>query len=997
MQRLLRHALAGAILALLASCGGGSSEPAAQSTQVEAASAATQTKGILTARPEGSTRTSKAYIVQLKEPPVATYGGGVNGHAATRPARGSKIDTDSAEVAGYRAHLKARQDAIARGVGDAKVLRNYAYVFNGFAARMTEAQALKLAATPGVLTVSEDEMRTADTSSTPAFLELSGRDGFWRENDAKGEDVIIGVIDSGIWPEHPSFSDRKHGETAYDRVRGWKGSCAIGEQFTAKDCNRKLIGARYYNEGFGGNDGITALFPYEFNSPRDYNGHGTHTSSTAGGNEGVPATGPAAVFGKISGIAPRARIAMYKALWHNNATGTSSGFNSDLVAAIDDAVADGVDVINYSISGSSTTFLDPVELAFLRAADAGVFVAASAGNSGPTVSTVAHASPWITTVAAGTHNRDGVGSATLGNGAVLSGSSVAAAVASKSLINAADAVVSGGDANAARLCFSAADTGGTAVLDPAKVAGKIVVCDRGTNARVSKSQAVLQAGGVGMLLLNLSPNSLNADLHFVPTVHLADTVAASVHAYAATAAATASIAQATLTYTTPAPFTASFSSRGPLRAGAGNLLKPDIIAPGQDILAGVAPPNNNGRLFDIYSGTSMSSPHVAGLAALLKEVHPRWSPMAIKSALMTSAGDVLDGPNTHPLVIFRQGAGHVRPNNAADPGLVFDSAFEDWAGFLCGTELGPDFCNTNGIAVLNPSDLNMPSIAIGALAGTQTVTRKVTNVSGGYATYTAAVTGMAGFQVAVNPPSLTLARGQTKSFTVTFTRTSAALQAYTGGQLTLTGGTSKRKSERHEVRIPLVVQPVALAAPAEVSASFGVKFGYTGPFSATPRGLVAAATSAGSVVTDAVVDIPVTIPAGTTYARFSLFDANVSKPSDLDLEVRDANGNLVGSSGSGTSAEEVNLVNPPAGTYSVRVVGFATGDSATTFTLFNWSLGSTPAGNMTVTAPANAVTGGTGNIGLTFAGLTAGIKYLGSVVFGGDPSLPAPTIVRVDP
>jgi hypothetical protein len=150
-------------------------------------------------------------------------------------------------------------------------------------------------------------------------------------------------------------------------------------------------------------------------------------------------------------------------------------------------------------------------------------------------------------------------------------------------------------------------------------------------------------------------------------------------------------------------------------------------------------------------------------------------------------------------------------------------------------------------------------------------------------------------------------------------------------------------------------------------------------------------------VTDAFVDIPVTIPAGTTYARFSLFDANVSKPSDLDLEVRDANGNLVGSSGSGTSAEEVNLVNPAAGTYSVRVVGFATGDSATTFTLFNWSLGSTSAGNMTVAAPANAVNGGTGNIGLTFAGLTAGIKYLGSVAYGGDPSLPAPTIVRVDP
>ena len=121
----------------------------------------------------------------------------------------------------------------------------------------------------------------------------------------------------------------------------------------------------------------------------------------------------------------------------------------------------------------------------------------------------------------------------------------------------------------------------------------------------------------------------------------------------------------------PAPFTAAFSSRGPLLAGGGDLLKPDVIAPGQDILAAVAPPGNSGRNFNLYSGTSMSSPHVAGLAALLKDLHPNWTPMMIKSALMTTAYDVLDGPNTNPLVIFRQGAGHVRPNKRgrSGPGL----------------------------------------------------------------------------------------------------------------------------------------------------------------------------------------------------------------------------------------------------------------------------------------------------------------------------------------
>ena len=185
------------------------------------------------------------------------------------------------------------------------------------------------------------------------------------------------------------------------------------------------------------------------------------------------------------------------------------------------------------------------------------------------------------------------------------------------------------------LCYGAGDNGGVAVLDPAKVAGKIVVCDRGVTARVGKSLAVMEAGGVGMILLNPSNNSLNADFHSVPTVHLQNTSRAAVKAYAATPGASATISKASIVLTAPAPFTASFSSRGPLLA-SGDLLKPDLIAPGQDILAAVSP-MTTGAYFDLYSGTSMSSPHVAGLAALLRDVHPDWSPMMIKSALMTTA------------------------------------------------------------------------------------------------------------------------------------------------------------------------------------------------------------------------------------------------------------------------------------------------------------------------------------------------------------------------
>jgi hypothetical protein len=529
---------------------------------------------------------------------------------------------------------------------------------------------------------------------------------------------------------------------------------------------------------------------------------------------------------------------------------------------------------------------------------------------------------------------------------------------------------------------------------------------------VNKSLAVQEAGGVGMILLNTSASSINADFHFVPTVHLQNTDRAAVKAYAATPGATATINQATIVYNEPAPFTASFSSRGPLRAGNGDLLKPDVIAPGQDVLAAVAPPGNAGRLFDLYSGTSMSSPHVAGLAALLKDLHPNWSPMMIKSALMTSAYDVLDGgtpaPNTNPVLIFRQGAGHVQPNKAADPGLVYNAGWNDWLAFLCGASnaVGAATCNTlraMGYST-DPSNLNVASIAIGDLAGTQTVTRKVTNVGASKTTYTASVTGMVGFTTGVSPSSLTLNPGETKSFTVIFTRTTAALNAYTGGQLYWTDGV-------YTVRSPIVVRPVALAAPTQVSGtggliSYNVAFGYTGAFTADPRGLVPAATTAGTVADDPTDGacsltapnaqlIPVVVPAGTTYARFSLFDADVNAGSDLDLCVFNSANALVGSSGSGTSAEEVNLLNPAAGTYTVVVQGWGVAGT-TPFKLYNWLLGSTAAGNMTVSAPASATLGSTGAINLTFSGLDPATKYLGSVAYSGATGMPNPTIVRVD-
>ena len=959
---------------------------------------------------------NRLYIVQMSEAPVVAYEGDIPGLKATAPKKGQKIDPNSPQVVDYAAYLDKRHADLVTKAGGRKVY-DYRYSFNGFSAEMTAQQAAALSRMPGVVAVTKDEARTQDTASTPAFLGLDATGGLWSQLGgvgSAGEDVIIGIIDGGIWPESLSFSDRtgangnasKDGKLSYQQIPGWHGRCVPGDRFAATHCNQKLIGARWYNAGWGGDAGIRYYLPWEFVSPRDLGGHGTHTASTAGGNANVPVTGPVAVFGaKTSGIAPRARIAAYKTCWETGAGG--SCFTTDNVAAIDQAVADGVDVINFSISGTRTNFLDPVEVAFLYAARAGVFVAASAGNSGPTTSTVAHPSPWINTVAAGTHNRAAEGSTTLGNGGIYSGASVnPTALPASALIDAEAASLPGATATAARLCFAAEDNGGVPALDPAKVAGKVVLCDRGTNARTNKSLAVKQAGGVGMILVNTSSNSLNSDFHYVPSVHLQNTDRAALKAYAADVSPTASIARAAAVFNSPAPFTASFSSRGPLIAGGGDILKPDMIAPGQDVLASVAPPGNGGRSFDLYSGTSMSSPHVAGLGALLKDRFPGWTPMRIKSALMTSAGNVRDGADTDPLVIFRQGAGHVNPNGATDPGLVFDSGFNDWLAFLCGATTGvpAGTCASLRSADFStdPSDLNQASIAIGDLAGTQTVVRRVTNVGSSAATYTASVTGLSGITVDVAPASFGIAPGATRTFRVSFTRTTANLNAWSAGQLVLTDGS-------HVVRSPVVVAPVALAVPAALSGngtatSYGVKFGYDGSFSAQPVGLVAASLTADTVAddpTDASCSpsapnaktYPVSIAAGTVYARFALFDADVNAGSDLDLCVYSGATPVAGSAGA-TSAEEVLLTAPAAGDYTVVVQGWGVAGS-TPFKLNRWILDGSSAGNMSVTAPASASIGATGQISLGFAGLTAGTRYTGAVSYSGSSGMPSPTLLRI--
>ncbi|HVM16341.1 MAG TPA: S8 family serine peptidase [Gaiellaceae bacterium] len=965
---------------------------------------------IVTAAAQGSparttgSAAAKVYIVQLAGEPAVSYEGGVAGIPATKPAKGEKIDPQDANVQRYVAHLNARHDAVLARVGGANKLYDYNYVLNGFAAQLSDAQAAALEKLPEVTSIEEAEEYYPDTVTTPDFLGLTGPTGLWAQlggpqsgsnasnATGAGEGIVVGIIDTGIWPEHPSVSDRINGKVMYKPLPGnrWKGKCASAETVTdgswdANLCNNKLVGARFFLETREAVLGpVTAP---DFRSPRDLNGHGTHVGTTAAGNHGITPTGSLTGFDKISGIAPRARLAAYKVCW-------PSCFSPDSAAAFDAAVADGVDVINFSISGSTSALTGFVPDATRRAAEAGVFVSMSAGNSGPGDSTVAHVMPWVTTVAAGTHPRPANGVVTLGNGQVYNGVSlISSTVGPAPLIRAQDAGLPTANPNLLRQCFSTQEptTGGQAQLDPAKVAGKIVVCERGgaapLNARVDKSAAVKEAGGVGAIIINVTPNSLNGDVHTLPTVHLQNDALTPVQAYAQTEGATATLSQGS-TAPNAAPFVAAFSSRGPQAGAQQNLLKPDVIAPGVDILAGYSPASF--ELFNIISGTSMSSPHVAGMAALLKHRHPGWSPMTIKSALMTTGYSILgsftdnNAASSEARRTFAEGAGHTRPTLAANPGLVFEHGPADWSRYICGA--GQAAC-TNP---LHPTDLNGASIAIGAMPGARTVERTVTNVSGSAQAYTAAFSGLPGINATIDHGMFTIAAGASQTLSMTFTNQSAQLNKWQTGHLTLTptaGGNA--------VRIPIVIRPVAIAAPAAVSlgsdnnASWSIRSGVSGTINLSKTGLQAADTDQATIADDPsntfVVGGPgtwsksISVP-NNSLVRFDLFDEDTDGNDDLDLYLYRGT-TLVSSSGSPSSREFVTHRNTAgAATYTVYVHAWQTDGPDAEFTLFGWTL--TADGQGTV-SPSSVVTtpGQDHAVTLTGSGLTPGTRYLGEVAY----------------
>ncbi len=948
-----------------------------------------------------STFTPGRYIVTLVDASAATYQGGARGFAPTKPKEGKQLNAQNRSVESYSDYLAAQQQDIAASVG-ATIDYSYTLALNGFAANLTAKQAIELSMNKEVASLSPDELRHVTAVPSTSFLGLDGPDGVWAQLGGTGEagaGVVVGVLDTGIAPENPSFAGSVLGTTpgadpyldgtsitfAKGDGSNFTGECVSGVQFAATTCNTKVVGARFFVDGFGaGNIGGTELG--EYLSPRDGDGHGSHTTSTAAGNANVPAAIAGTSFGTITGVAPAAKVAAYKVCWSGQdptVTTDDGCATSDLLAGIDAAVNDGVDVLNFSIGGGAAqTTVSATDQAFLGAAAAGIFVSASAGNAGPGFSTLDNASPWITTVAASTIPSYEA-TVTLGDGTAMAGASVtvdmdpSAPHLTGDLV-LADSVKIAGAANA-NLCF--ADT-----LDPTLTAGKIVVCERGVIARVDKSTEVARAGGIGMILVNVVTGSTDLDNHAVPTIHLDAQFHDAVMAYAATTGATASFAPGNSTgIEPPTPQVAGFSSRGPVQADGSDILKPDISAPGVAIIADGANAEGESPTFQFLSGTSMAAPHITGLAALYLGDSPNASPSEIKSAMMTSAYNTVDGNGDDVTNPFIQGAGHVDPTKFFEPGLLYLNGLNDWYAYIQG--IGYDV----GVTPVDPSNLNLASIGIGALTAPETITRTVTATQAG--TFTAAVS-VPGIDATVSPSTLTFANpGDTASYNVTFSRTTAPLDTFTTGELTWTSGSTV-------VRSPIGIQPVAIVAPANVAgegASGSVDVTVTPgsdadiPLSTTglslgvlqpdPNGVET--EHSGSGTTGDEFSYIVTVPTGAEFARFDL--DSIDDTADLDLTVYQLNaaGTPIAGwqSATGSADERVDIVSPDAADYLVYVDIYSA-NPTTAFDLRTYSI--VPGGAPIALSPE--VIPGQQGVPYTYtaswSGLEAYSSYLGIISYG---------------
>jgi len=615
-----------------------------------------------------------------------------------------------------RVEMRHEQDAVLARVGQPEPVYRWTTALNGFAVRLTRAQADEVAVAPHVTLVEKNAVR--HLAGAPAHT--AGLAGPGHQKGGAG--TVVGVVDSGIWPDSPLFADVPHLGRA---PRSFHGGCQDGEDWDAATCNGKLVAARWFVDGFGADRVRTSSSL----SARDDDGHGSEMASIAAGNAGVSVLVHDQRLGRYGGIAPQARLAVYKACWTAPDPADDGCATADLVTAIDQATRDGVDVLNLSVGGPPT--FDTVERALLGAAEADVVVVAAAGNHG-TRSYAAHPGPWVTTVGSTT------GVARRGRVVLAGAPSLTGAMASMQGVGPARVVIGGRVAapestNAqARVC-----TPGS--LDASRVRGAIVLCDRGTIGRVDKSAAVAAADGVGMVLANTAPGTVYSDFHSVPTVHLDEAAARTLRHWLADHPQGRVALRPVGVEHPPARLT-GWSAGGDPTAG---VLKPDVVAPGVGLL-GAVPPSVRDTRWDFVSGTSAATAYTTGTAALLRSRHD-WPASVVRSVLATTAAHVTGGPS-----VLRSGAGRVRSAPQDRPGVVYSVEPRDYRSWLDGS--------------IRPERLNTPSIL---LAGRDTsATRTITNVGRKALYFSSSASGFTRHTVEVRPAAVRLAPGESARFTV---------------------------------------------------------------------------------------------------------------------------------------------------------------------------------------------------------------------------------------
>jgi len=1010
----------------------------------------------------------KVYIVQLAAPSAAEHHAEIY-KTFVKPGAGVglprvRFDKSSPAIQNYAARLLEQQDRVLQRAGPGtELIYRYQYGLNGFAARMNVAEAHKLENLSEVLHVWEDEVRPLATNFSADFLELfDGNTGLRGPVGLDGDGVVIAIIDSGIYPEHPALADTREADRPslcqgswaensflgrwlchrYDKLEDvlifeppetWNGACVSGEQFESTACNNKLIGARYF---IAGAEASGPIDEGEIRSARDVDGHGTHTATTAAGNR-VQASIFNAFIGRIEGIAPGARVAAYKACWLRPGDVRASCNTSDLANAIDTAVADGVDIINYSIVSTLSEVTAADDVALLAATKAGILAVVAAGNDGPGIGTIGTpaGTPWVITAAAST--RDGKSSSEALE--IKAPPSIAGHYAIKEanftppladrgpiedrvvLVDDGETVLDdGGDGTTSDAC--------EALVNSSDVDGRIALIQRGGCQFDTKIANAADAGAIAAIVYNNAGDPIvmngDTDLADIPAVMLgqADGNLVLDELDAGLEVRILLDDELLLTEQDTGNLMASFSARGP--GPAEDILKPDVTAPGVNILAGFSPDVVNatpGENYGYLSGTSMSTPHIAGVAALLMQAHPDWSPAALKSALMTTARQSINAADGEtPANPFDFGAGHIVPNTSVDPGLVYEVNSDDYDAFACGTEspaVSPARCNDLATAGLSfaAADLNQPSIAIGRLADQRTVTRTVTNVSDQADSFTADVIAPPGISMTVVPSSISVSPGETVSFDVTFSYESGPLDLWRFGSLTWS-------NPDRSIYSPIAIRPISVDAPAEITdfgtsgtLSFPVSFGYTGAYSAGVHGLRLPLVINGFVdrdptktftfrTTNGVTAHLIDVPANEAYLRFALFDTLTDGNDDLDMFVYYCADNIncvkIGESGEVTSDEEFNELLPAGGRYAVLIHGFETdqvaGGPGANYTLLGWSFGLVDdQGNMTANGPAFVNSGTTETITVDWNGLNDDTIYLGGISHNTPQGLSAITVIRI--